>query len=91
MADTLPNTTLTKNVWVDLYADTGIVAGTKINVRKISGGTIEFVAQAAEPASTPTGYRTLTPNEWEIENETGDAGAWARAKVEDAIINVKVA
>lgn len=48
--DTLPDITLEAGVWMDVYAATGIVAGTPLIIKNKSNSTVYVQVRAAKPA-----------------------------------------
>lgn len=77
MADTIANIQVLPDTPTDLYAESGLTIGTKINVAMIGSGTSRLVAIATltgKPDDS-TGYRNLETGE-EFVNDTGDSGAW---------------
>ena len=77
MPDTISNIIVPPDTPVDLYVESGVVVGTKINVAMIGGGSSRLVAIATllgKPDNT-TGYRNMESNQ-EYVNDTGDSGAW---------------
>lgn len=89
MSDTLANTTLPGNTWVDLYADTGISVGTKISVQNIGSNTIKLATKLTAPISSD-GFAELTPGNDQYVNETGDSGAWAFSPVTIGLLQVRI-
>lgn len=87
MADTLPNTVLPPQQWVDLYAATGIPVGTKICVQNIGCFEAFLVTQEDEPVLYEN-HRILVRAE-QATNEKGDSGAWALSMI-GTTLNVKV-
>ena len=51
MADTLPNVTLPPNIWVDLYAATGVPVGTAIGVSNIGVADVYLTVAPSEHAT----------------------------------------
>lgn len=90
MADTLPNITLIKSVWVDLYAESGIPVGTRIIVENLMDFPVHLVAQVSSPVGMPPGFQRVQPNEQKI-NDEGDTGAWARSVSGPGLVNVRIA
>lgn len=93
MADTIPNIVLPRGVWVNIYADAGVIAagivvGDQINVKNESSATIHMRSSAEAPTGTDYGRRTMQA--WEYrENNVGDSGAWLISLTGDALINVE--
>lgn len=88
MADTLPNITLPKGVWVDLYDESGITVGVQIVVQSLSSGSVRLSSMAAEPSGAD-GFQLLNEG-IEATNGDGDLGAWAMSMVGGAV-NVRIA
>lgn len=86
MSDTLPNVTLPANVWVDLYAATGITVGDQILTQNLGSVGIRLHSSAAIP--TVDGFRRAASGQEAI-NDAMDAGAWAYSPVVDGLVNVK--
>lgn len=88
MADTLDNVILSENQWTDLYAATGIAAGTKLSVQNLTSSHVRLYSAASSPTpGTTYGFNTLPPFMVAI-NESGDTGAWAFSSSGGAV-NVK--
>ncbi len=87
MADTLENTSLPSDVWVDLYADTGIAVGSQLLVQNIGVCDVYLATQLAEPTDE-TAYQIMERSQFAI-NEPGDSGAWAFCKAGGAV-NVRL-
>lgn len=77
MSDTLVNRVLEPNVWVDLYAETGLPVGTKLVIQNIGSTEVYLHSGAAEPAEGD-GFVIMGTYEF-FANKQGDAGAWARS------------
>lgn len=75
MPDTLPNTPLPADVWVDIYAATGITVGTQILVQNIGVCDVYLASQAAQPTDE-TRRQVLLRAQFAL-NDFNDAGAWA--------------
>ena len=79
---------LVPNVWVDLYAETGITVGAKIIVQNNGSITARLSESVGEPIST-TGYNSIAPFKFLTSADT-PVGAWAyctsnaRLQVEEA-------
>ena len=75
MSTSLPSVVLPRNVWVDLYAETGIVLGTQLIIQNI--GKDEAIL--TESATEPTGNYGLNklPSRNYVNNSSGNVGAWA--------------
>lgn len=78
MSTSLSPVTIPENTWVDLYAATGILAGTQLIVQNT--GSSE--AALTESATLPTlpfysvGYNLLPVKEF-FTNASGNVGGWA--------------
>lgn len=88
MSDTLPNIALPKGEWINLYASSGIVVGTKISIESLSFEPIQLVTQAAQPVGNPDGFQRLNPKNSKS-NQAGDSGAWARSIASNGLVNVR--
>ena len=89
MADTLPNIELTDNEWVDLYAASGIVVGTKIVVQNLGVPAVYLSTSATSPDDTDA-FQILQFG-IEAANEAGDSGAWAMCLNSNGLVNVREA
>lgn len=94
MADTLPDVSLPANAWVDLYAATGIIVGTKVNIHNKGASRITVAVSAAEPISIELGV-FLAPvgsgaSSIPLQNDDGDSGLWAYSQ-SGGSVNVEVA
>ena len=85
MADTLPNTPLPANTWVDLYAATGITVGTKLLLQNLGNSSIRLASSATTPSGD--GFKRVYSGS-SAYNATGDSGAWAYSPVVDGVANV---
>lgn len=90
MTDTLNNTPLPANTWVDLYATTGITIGIQIVVENVGLGDVKLVEQAAEPTNA-TGFSILRRKGLPQQNDTSALGAWAYSQGVDGVVNVRAA
>ena len=75
MSTSRPPVQTPRNVWVDLYAETGITVGTALIVQNIGKGEIILTESATKPVSG-YGYNPLPSREF-FGNSTGNIGAWA--------------
>ena len=78
MATSLPPVTLQPEIWLDIYAETGIFAGTQITIQNTGSSVVKLVESATEPA-VGSGFNSLPEREYVI-NETANVGAWAKSK-----------
>jgi len=75
MSTSLPPVILPRNKWVDIYAETGITAGTKIIIQNIGKDEVVLTESATEPDS---GYGlNKLPSRNYVTNSDGNIGAWA--------------
>lgn len=75
MSTSLPPVILPRNVWVDLYAETGITPGTSLIIQNIGRDETVLTESATEPTS---GYgHNKLPSRQYVTNETANVGAWA--------------
>jgi hypothetical protein len=72
----MANVSLPARTWVNLYAATGIVVGTQIEVVNLTPNSVRLAATLAQPTVNddhlPLEFRTTKGI-----NDAGDAGAWA--------------
>ena len=78
MAQSLPSVNLPVETWVDIYAATGIVAGTKLIIQNTGSSVVKLVESATEPL-VDTGYNSLPTREF-FTNADANVGAWAKSK-----------
>jgi len=78
MAQSLPSINLPVETWVDIYAATGIVAGTKLIIQNTGSSVVKLVESATEPL-VDTGYNSLPTREF-FTNADANVGAWAKSK-----------
>ncbi len=76
MPTSLPRVNLPANVWVDLYAATGITAGIKLRVQNAGSSEVLLVESATKPITSSTGSNPLPTREF-YTNKSGNVGAWA--------------
>ncbi|HHZ69085.1 MAG TPA: hypothetical protein EYN54_02120 [Methylococcaceae bacterium] len=75
MSTSLPPVILPRNVWVDIYAETGIAAGTKLIIQNIGRDETVLTESATQPTS---GYGlNKLPSRQYVTNEASNVGAWA--------------
>ena len=75
MATSKEPVTMTAYTWVDLYAETGIVVGTKILVQNNGATLVRLSESAVEPIAT-TGYNSIEAFKFLASADT-PVGAWA--------------
>lgn len=91
---TLPNVTLPKGTWINLYdaistaKGEAVAVGTAIGITLLQRGQVHLVVAASEPAAD-TGYEPLDGLGAYAECESGDAGFWAQAQLGDVVCNLK--
>ena len=92
MSDTLQNIRLPANVWVDLYQESGIAAGTAISVANIGSADVYVTVLGTEPPVGYDAYNVISrENGLQYRNSTGDAGAWAYSSHSVGKVNVREA
>lgn len=75
MSTSLPPVVLPRNVWVDLYAETGITPGTSIIIQNTGKDEAILTESATKPIS---GYGlNKLPSRDYVTNEAANVGAWA--------------
>ncbi len=90
MSDTLPNIAIPKGTWVDVYALTGIIVGTKLNVENTGTCDVYLAVQATQPDPDHNEYNILKRTGPKMTNHAGDSGAWAFCGHSDGELNVSV-
>ena len=83
-ADTLPNTSIPANQWVDIYSLTGIAVGAMIAVQNVGVCDIWLNTglNAPSPSDPP---RFILERSQMARNDPGDSGAWAYCRTEGKI------
>lgn len=79
MATSLPEVKIPINTWIDLYAETGIVAGTQIIIQNRGNAVADLSESAVSPSET-TGSNKI-PQYAYLTNDAGNVGAWAFSKL----------
>lgn len=75
MSTSLPPVILPRNVWVDLYAETGITTGTQLIIQNIGKDEVTLTEASVEPVS---GYGlNKLPTRNYVSNAAGNVGSWA--------------
>ena len=90
MVDTLPNVALPADEWVDLYAATGISAGTRIQIQFIGGSRIKLVTKATEPTESD-GFNTINDMSLVFVSSDSPSGVWAMSVSSHGSVNVGAA
>ncbi len=75
MSKSLPPVVLPRNVWVDLYAETGITTGVKLIIQNTGKSEVMLTEDDTKPFSG-YGHNKLPPREF-FTNDSGSIGAWA--------------
>ncbi len=75
MSTSLPPVILPRNKWIDLYAETSIVAGTKLIVQNIGKSEVILTESATKPTSG-FGLNKLPSRDF-FTNSASNVGAWA--------------
>ena len=75
MATSLPPVKLPSNTWVDLYAETSIVAGTQLIIQNLGASKARVSESATEP-TLQSGYNSLLEKQY-LTNDSANVGAWA--------------
>ena len=70
------NVELPEGTWVNLYAATGIVVGVQIDVVNLTPNDCRMASTAAEPTVSDD-HVPLLFGRGKVQNDVGDAGAWA--------------
>jgi len=87
MTDTVTNIILPAGVWVDLYDESGITVGTRIQVQNITTDDVILCTKATVPTGSE-GHQLLRPGVF-LTNEIGDSGAWAYS-ITPSGVNVRI-
>lgn len=75
MSTSLPPVILPRNVWVNLYTETGITAGIRIIIQNIGKDEAILTESAAQPTSG-FGHNKIPSRDY-VTNESANVGAWA--------------
>ena len=75
MSTSLPPVDLPMGEWVDLYASTGIVAGTQLIIQN-NNDSIAILTESSTKPSSGYGSNTIKPYNF-FTNASGNVGAWA--------------
>ena len=81
----MPNVTLIKGVSTDLYAASGIAAGTKLNIQNHSCDCLRLATSQAALITDCRVTKVLDV----ATNLASDPGAWAVSTINDGVINVR--
>ncbi|HHZ95090.1 MAG TPA: hypothetical protein EYN67_05920 [Flavobacteriales bacterium] len=79
MSTSLPRVFLPANTWVDLYAATGIVAGTQLIIQNTGSDEVILVESATAPETNSTGFNLLPARDF-FTNAAANVGGWAFSK-----------
>lgn len=78
MGDNLQNITLPTNEWVDLYQLSSVAVGTGISVENVGSCDVYLAVQENRPDTDHDAYNIIHRNNGvRVQNNNGDAGAWA--------------
>jgi len=90
MPDTLPNINLPTNVWVDLYAASGLPVGTAIEADNIGASPVRLTVRATQPPPDYDSFNVLPARApYRLRNTEGDSGAWALCKSAPGAVNIR--
>jgi hypothetical protein len=89
MADTLPNISLPRQTWVNLYGESGLTIGVQILAQNIGVCDISLASQENQP--TDESATQIIKRSQQARNDFGDLGAWAFCNNSDGLINVRIA
>jgi hypothetical protein len=78
MAQSLLPVNLPVETWIDIYAATGITAGTQLIIQNTGSSEVKLVESATEPLNN-TGYNSLSPRDF-FTNSSTNVGGWAKSK-----------
>ena len=81
----MPNVSLVKGVATDLYAASGIAAGTKLNIQNLTCDCLRLATSQAELITDCRVTKVLDT----ATNLASDPGAWAISTVNSGEINVR--
>ena len=87
MADTLPNITLNRNTWTNLYTESGITVGTRLQIQNVGQARVLLHTGATAPSGTD-GFNVLPVNSDPYANQDMSAGEWARSVDAPGSVNV---
>lgn len=77
MADTLPNIILQPNIWIDLYAESGITVGMQMIIQNIGVCDVYLYSGIAQPSQGGNNMHYILQRGESSINDPGDVGAWA--------------
>lgn len=78
MPDNIHNVRISQNIWVDLYAATGIAVGTVLTIENSGNADVYLAVQAVQPDKDHQEYNIVKrPPSVTVQNSEGDLGAWA--------------
>ena len=91
MADTLANTTVQQGVWTNLYAASGVAAGTAVTVVNVGSSPVKLAIKLTAPASTTLGLPLYSGPVGSVATvSAGETGLWAYSPDGVAYVNVQV-
>lgn len=88
MPDTLPNITIPKNTWVNLYAESGIDVGKQLTINNVGASDVFIVVSATMPTDETAYTVALKPRDLPFINNVGDSGLWAFSGNCKGLVNV---
>ena len=89
MANLLDPVVVPQGVWVDVYAETGITAGSAIEIQNLTQLRIRAVEFDSEP-TLDTGYNSFGPMEWG-NLPINNVGGWLYSADGRAVVQVEEA
>lgn len=87
MADTLPNITLDRDTWTNLYTASGLSVGTHLVIQNVGQTRILLHTGATAPSDTD-GFNVLPVNADPFINQVSSSGEWAQSVDADGTVNV---
>lgn len=84
----MPDITLQPNTWTDVYAESGVTVGTKINVQSAAGSVVYLKTSATAPEDISGSVRMKSF--MMASNKDGSTGEWAFS-LSPAVISVNEA
>lgn len=87
MADTLPNISLNPHTWTDLYEESGLDAGTRLQIQNV-GQTRVLLHTGASAPDDADGFNVLPVNSDPYVNQESSTGEWALSVGANGSVNV---
>lgn len=92
MPDNITNLELTPNTWTDLYVAAGAAPGVVLSVENIGDADVYLATQATKPDNDHDAYNVLKrPPSVVVQNQPGDAGAWAYCQADGGKLEISTA